>query len=391
MGLFMRYSSAYSYTHLVIFGLFYLCAFTLSASEQNLADKNNQQRVIGVTAASVESLTFYPSRNAPAKTESLNQSKIPAQIGAVVNRILVKVGDKIKRDDKLAKLDCREVKLDLAAQNAKQKQLQENFEFKQRQVKRGQNLAKQKNIGDAELDQLKTNLVLAHSQLLAQNALRDSARLNIQRCTITAPFNGMVTRRLANEGEMINKGEPVLEMVQLDNLEVSASVSLADSLSFEQAGSFYFETAEKQYPLVNRILLPLVINNTRSREARLNFASKSAMPGVTGRLFWLSSQAHIPAHLLQERNGHYGVFVVENKRAKFIEITQAQEGRPIPLNHYSQWQGRQLVVDGRHGLLDGQQVFVSVSDKNKSISDKNQSIADKNRPIGSAKKEGAEH
>jgi len=178
----------------------------------------------------------------------------------------------------------------------------------------------------------------------------------------------MVNKRIASVGEMLSIGSPVLEIVELNNLEVSAEVSLLDSLSFTQASAFYFEATDKKYSLKKRILLPVVSNETRSREARLNFTSQSALPGVTGRLFWVSPQAHLPAHLLLERNGVYGVFILQDKLVKFIEINNAQEGRPIPLADQKQWHNRQLVIDGRHGLINNQQVTVIMSNESSNSS-----------------------
>lgn len=353
----MRYTTACLYSIQALISALFFYSSVLSA-EENTSQQDAVQRIVGITVSSAESLKFYPSRNAPAKTVSLNTSKIPAQTIAVVNRILVRVGDKIKSGDLVAELDCRETKFNLDGQNAQQELLQRKFEYEERQLKRGQLLEKNKNIGEAEFDALKTNFQVARAQLATQSAIKNNAQLRFQRCKIIAPFNGFVIRRIASEGEMINEGEPVIEMVESENLEVSGQISLSDSSSFEKANSFYFESSDKQYPLTNRILLPVVVNGTRSREARLNFIQESALAGVTGRIFWISTEAHIPAHLLQERNGSYGVFIAENNRVKFINIPEAQEGRPIPLGDETQWTNRLLVIDGRHGLINAQEVVI---------------------------------
>ncbi len=343
-----------------------VCLLISSGLTISTQAQQNLEHAKGVTVSPAKSLIFFPSRNAPAKTESLNQSHLPAQINAVVTKISVKVGDTIKQGETVARLDCREAKHNLAAQQAQQMQLQHQYKLAQRQLNRGKELREHKSISEAELDNLETNRAVAQAQLITQKALQESAILKVQYCHITAPFSGIVSKRIANVGEMLSIGAPVLEMVELGNLEVSAEVSLLDSLSFTDANSFYFQATGKKYPLNKRILLPVVSNETRSREARLNFTNQSALPGVTGRLFWITPQAHLPAHLLLQRNGVYGVFILQDKLVKFIEINNAQEGRPIPLADQNQWHNRQLVVDGRHGLINNQQVTVIQSDDNKS-------------------------
>jgi len=347
----MAYCTPYSYLYLAIISCSLLTSTSVLAEVTDIAPTR-------ITTVSVQSLVFFPSRNAPASTQAINHSKVPAQIGALVQSISVRVGDKVNQGQQLALLDCRDVTLNVSAQQAQLLQLKTNYQFQKRQLKRGNNLAKRKTIGEVELDKINTGVLTARAQLSAQKSQLDQALLNKGRCQIRAPFDGMVSKRLANVGEMIDKGRPVIELIELNNVEVTANVALGDTQSYNQAKSFYFESSAQQYPLVNRILLPLVLDKTRSRQARLNFSAIAAMPGLTGRLFWLSATPHLPAHILQLRNGSYGVFVVVNDQVKFIAIETAQEGRPIPIVDGEQWSDYPLVIDGRHGLVDGQKVAV---------------------------------
>ncbi len=311
MGFTMRYSSSQLRKHISLMLLIGICFLPLPSISFQQEEIKINEKVTGVTLAPLESLVFYPSRNAPAKVESLNHSNIPAQVDAVINHLVVKVGDKIEVGGKLAELDCRDVNLNVTSQTAQQLQAKNKFNYEERQFARGKELAKQKSIGEAELDSLETNLAVAHSILIAQKALMDTAILEQERCIVRAPFTGIVTSRFANEGEMLRKGEAVVEMLQNDNLEVSAEIALVDSDSYEAASSFYFETNGSQYALEARILLPAVTSDTRSRQGRLNFINQTAIPGITGRLYWKSPKAHIPAHLLQIRDGINGVFVAD--------------------------------------------------------------------------------
>ena len=333
-----------------------LCISWGSLADQSEFDSKATAKIIGVTIQSAESLVFFPSRNAPAKVESLNQTNIPAQISAVLNQIKVKVGDQFRTGDILAELDCRDKNFVVSNQQAQFSRLKDSLEFEKRQLIRGIKLAKQKNIGEAELDSLETNVALAKSLLAAQQSSLHSALLNQQHCQVRAPYRGVVIRRIASKGNLLSVGESILETVELSNIEVAASISLTDSDSFEQANSYYFENNGKRYPLVRRVLLPLVLDGARSREARLIFQKERSIAGATGRLYWYSPLQHLPANLLQERNGVRGVFLLKGKIARFIKLDGAQEGRPILLSNYSEWREAQLIMDGRHGLVDGQQV-----------------------------------
>ncbi len=340
------------------FFLYALCAalllsLTTQVSAQSEPEEN---KVVGVTTSDVESLAFLPSRNAPARVEPMSQSRIPAEISAVVKSIEQRVGEHFKTGDVLAKLDCKDQSLAQANQKAQLMRLTENLEFEKRQYTRGKQLAKQKTIGEAELDRLKTNELIAEAQLNSQQALYSSAQIGVQRCQILAPYNGVVVKRIANVGEMVAIGSAVIEIVELDNSEVSALISLTDADSYLASNHFELESQGKRYPLNSRVLLPVVSETSRTREARLNFESVPALSGMAGRLYWYSPFYHLPANLLQQRQGRIGVFVMDGNKASFIETPDAQEGRPVLLKEFEQWRGKQLIVDGRHGLIDGQTI-----------------------------------
>ena len=346
--------------YLILHALFF--ALLISLTTQVAAQSGSEEsKVVGVTSSDVESMAFLPSRNAPARVEAMSQSRIPAEISAVVESIEKRVGDQFKAGELLAKLDCNDQKLALQNQNSQLTRLTENWEFEKRQYTRGQQLAKQKTIGEAELDRLKTNVLIAKAQLDSQQALYNSAQIGVKRCHIVAPYNGVVVNRIANVGEMVATGSAVIEIVELANSEVSALISLTDVESYLASNSFEFESQGKRYRLNSRVLLPVVNETSRTREARLDFESSEDLVGMAGRLFWYSPFYHLPANLLQQRQGRVGVFVLDGKKAAFIETPDAQEGRPVLLTDFEQWRNKQLIVDGRHGLVHGQAVKQSGS------------------------------
>ncbi len=341
-------------------GSLLICVLPLRAQ----SDTTDKTPVVGVTTAQVESLAFLPSRNAPARVVALNQSLIPAQINAVLEQFERKVGDQFNAGDLLAQLECDDRELELANQTAQVARLSESLAFAKRQYVRGQQLAKRKTIGEAELDQLNTEASAAENLLSAQKAMLKGAKLGVERCQIRAPFAGVVVNRLASVGEMLSVGSPIIEIVDLDQTEVSALVSITDAEAYLTANQFQLEVGEQAFELVNRSLLPVVNETSRTREARLDFKNESALPGSAGRLIWFSPFYHLPANLLLQRGDKAGVFIVEQNKAKFIEVKEAQEGRPVLLKNYQQWQGKSLIIDGRHGLVDGQTIRVKASEKN---------------------------
>ena len=315
-----------------------------------------------VTVENANSLLMNPTRSSPAVVVSLNQGNIPAQTSGVINQLQANVGDVFNEGETLATVDCVDNVYKKQAEAAKYSQAETQLLFNKRELKRGEKLFKQSNIGEAELDRMSSAVDTAQSLFHAQQAILNMAVLNVERCNIKSPYNGVVTKRIASVGEMIEYGKPVVEMIEVTRLEVSAKIANSDEKSFKAAQSFTIDAGGEQYKVTLRALLPVIQSNARSREARFVFSENKAFAGSTGRLRWQSPVSYLPAHLLLKREGKSGYFIAENESgkniAKFIKVSSAEEGRPILFNAEA---NTQVVTDGRHGLSDGDEVELTKS------------------------------
>lgn len=311
-----------------------------------------------VISEEASTVVIYPTRSAPAIVIALNQSVIPAQTSGVVTKLLVNVGDNVLKGEILATLDCQINVLNHRSQAATFEQLYSQLLFNKRELVRGRSLLEQKNIGEAELDRLNNAVENSRAILQMQKALVERASVNIERCNIKAPFNGIITKRLVSLGEMIDFGKPLVEIIENTRLEVSAKIAGGDEVSFNKAKTFTLDIAERLYNVTRRAFLPVIENNSRSREARFIFIDQQAIAGDTGRLRWKSASPYLPAHLLQKRQGKNGYFINENNIAKFIEVDTAQEGRPLV---YVLGESTQIITQGHHGLKDGDPIKLKKS------------------------------
>lgn len=306
-----------------------------------------------VTSEEASELLMYPSRSSPANVVALNHSLIPAQTSGVVTKLLVNVGDAVLKGEILAILDCHMNNLTHRAEAAKYEQAYIQLLFNKRELVRGRTLLKQKNIGEAELDRLNNAVENNRALLQTQKASVESALLNVDRCNIKAPYDGVITKRIASLGEMIDFGKPLIELIEVKNLEVSAKIAASDEPSFNQAKVYTLDIDGQFFDVTLRASLPVIENNARSREARFLFIDKQAIAGSTGRLRWKSPVPYLPAHLLQKRDGESGYFIIDNNRAKFIAVGTAEEGRPIFFNLTI---GTRVITEGRHGLKNGEEI-----------------------------------
>lgn len=333
-----------------LIGCAFIILFVIANISPVLADET---MTTFVNTQPLSELVIHPRRSAPASTLSLNDSEISAELNARILSIPVRVGDSVTYNQVLAVLNCEDYQLQLRESRAAAASAKAGMELADKQLKRARILIERQNVSKQMLNQRETELWAAHAELETNQARREKDALNITRCIIRAPFDGVVLERLADIGEWAKIGTPVVRLVDKRRLEVSAQIRVQYSRSLETAENRWFLAAGIKYPLRLRVITPVIDKQSRSREVRLPFTNHSALPGSAGRLVWQDSEPHISAKLLVRRGNQLGVFTAENQQARFKPLAGALEGEParIPLPLESM-----IIIQGHLGLKDGEKI-----------------------------------
>ncbi|MEM9366338.1 MAG: HlyD family efflux transporter periplasmic adaptor subunit [Planctomycetota bacterium] len=67
---------------------------------------------------------------------------------------------------------------------------------------------------------------IAEAQYIAKRNEREIAEFEIRRRTVTAPFAGFVEKRIAQLGEWVQPGSPIITLVQLDRVRVEGDINI---------------------------------------------------------------------------------------------------------------------------------------------------------------------
>jgi len=308
-----------------------------------------------VSMTLLDEILFYPSREAPATVVSLNNSLISAEISGEIIELLVQIGDEIKKDEVLAKIDCEAY--DIAKQRANSA-LHAGYarkKYAEQRLADAKHLEKRLALSTDELNSRNSQANAITSDVGVLNAdLKETIR-RISKCIITAPFDSVVIDRLASVGDYTSPGSPLVKLLDLNNLEVSGKIQQQDVDSLETAETINLIVSDKEYPVKLRTIVPLVDSRIRSFEARFQFTDNAASTGSAGRLRWTSPQAHIPADFLVQRKSQLGVFIVNHQSAHFHILKNSGNGLPAPIDLPTD---TQIITSGRYGLVDGQLINV---------------------------------
>jgi len=165
-------------------------------------------------------------------------TKLPGR----VERVAVKVGDKVKAGQLLAVIEHRELELQtrqsaaqLGVTNAGVEQARLNLESAEKQYTRMKTLAAQGGLTEAELERLANahrGAQMGVRSAEAQRALSEAAsgivQAQLDNSRVTSPIAGVVVARHVQLGSQANPAQPLFKVQALDDLKLEGSVTAAE-------------------------------------------------------------------------------------------------------------------------------------------------------------------
>ncbi len=278
----------------------------------------------------LEHVAIHPQRSASATALSLNNATISSQLQAKVETIRVHVSEEVKQGDLLVKLDCSDYQLTQRMAQAKVRASQARLVVAQSQRQRTEQLlAKQltsQDIADRAIAEAITREAELEENLVGQKR----AELDVSRCAIKAPFDGIITARNIAEGQLAAVGSSLLTIVETKRIELAAKINPEDIPLLQQVKQLLFDFGE-QVPVKILYLGGVVDSATRNQEVRFTFSGKKPLPGTAGKLIWRDPRLFIPPQYIVKRGQDFGVFIERNGVAEFVVIPNTTPGRANPI------------------------------------------------------------
>jgi RND family efflux transporter MFP subunit len=294
-------------------------------------------------------------RRAPAEVRALNDSSISAEVSAVVKTIYVDVGQQVKEGDLLLELDPFDYQLNLKQAEANLASSQARLSQAQAKLNRARKLGDNQYVSADALLERETDVMVSNAQIQADEVAVAIAHRNLEKCSIRAPFHGVVSERMAQVGSFVRNGEPLISVTQVDQFELDAEIPDSQADELLNTAQLRFESRGETWPVELLRLSPVIDSQGRTRKARFAFIDGAPAVGRSGELIWRVGEGMLPSNLISRRLGKLGVFLLDGGKARFEPLPNAQEGRPTAVSLPA---GTQVITMGRERLQDG--VAVSV-------------------------------
>jgi RND family efflux transporter MFP subunit len=230
-----------------------------------------QSPPVSVEVATARTARMAPRAWIPGSIVSRDDARIA---GTVAGRVLwiAEVGQRVKVDAPLARLDDTVVKLRVADLQAQVARAQSQADLARTQLDRFQSLAATKIYPASQLDEARAQLDMARHDVARLTAQLGQAEYETQQSEIRAPFPGVVTERFAQRGEYLQVGASVVRLVNTDDVEAKATAALAFAGNVKPGQTASVRVAGEELRGTVRAVVPVGDDRSRQFEIRLRLA-----------------------------------------------------------------------------------------------------------------------
>lgn len=284
-------------------------------------------------------------------TQAINTVQLTARVQGYLEKVLFHDGDRVKQGQLLFLIEQEQYQARLQQAEAQVQQVKAQLDHAETELARFSGLLRQKAAAQTDVNNWRFQRDSAKASLLAAQASRDLARLELSYTQIRAPFDGRIDRRLRDPGNLVGAGENTVlaQINQIDSIYVYFTISEAELLRRIRATGVSPGEAEK---LNIPVYLGLANEDGYPHQGTLDFTGISITPS-TGTLLLRGIFANADGKILPGLYGRVRVRKINSERMAVL-VPQTALG-------YDQMGTYVLAVNGqnvveRRGVKTGAQV-----------------------------------
>ncbi len=296
-----------------------LVAYRLKSNKETTKNKVyqfNKELPIPVQTDTLKSEQVEHSNEYSGTFEPNKESKLSADLQGKINSVLVDAGSVVFKGQSLIQLDNALLKLQVQT-------IDIQIEGLENDVRRNKVLTQADAIQGIQLE--KTELALRSAKVQRATLLEQ-----ISRTVIKAPFAGIITAKLTEEGAFAAPGVPLLQITDISLLKFTVNVPETELSQFNlkqecQLTADAFPTANLSGKVVmigskanmgNSYPIQLIVRNTSDYKLKSGMFGKVSLQSIPSKGHLL-----IPGSAIVGSNMKPQVFIVQQGKAILKEIT----------------------------------------------------------------------
>jgi HlyD family secretion protein len=191
------------------------------------ADKTPEYTTVSVARGDVVQVV-----TATGDIEPVLNVNVISQISGIISKLFVDWNSPVKEGQVLVQLDPATYQANVLQAEGQLANAKANYQLTLVSTQRTRELFKKSLVAQSDLDQAEAQLLQADAQVKIQSASLDMSKVNLARCTIYSPIDGVVISRQVDVGNTVaaSLSAPTLFMIanDLTKMQIIAAVAEAD-------------------------------------------------------------------------------------------------------------------------------------------------------------------
>jgi RND family efflux transporter MFP subunit len=336
------------------------------AGAERLAARFDPEPARAVPPPAVETLvvsteTAVVERVYRGTVEAEGRARISARLTAQILEIPHREGALVRQGDVLARLDDEELRRDAARLEAVGDRLEGELATARRERGRQEDLFGRNLTPERSLDDARQRVSTLEAQIRENAAALGLVQRRLTYAEERAPFDALVQRVHASEGELAATGQPLVELVALNSLKAVVQVPQGD-VPHLRTGM----TVRLEVPALGRVwparvdrLYPALDAGSRNATLAAFFPEDAdgVRPGMTVQahvtLDRIEGVVRLPAQAVHGEGAERRVYVLEDGRARerLVQVAVARAGEYLITAGLEA--GEQVIVTADPSLGDG--------------------------------------
>ena len=256
-----------------------------TAAKADAKDKRpTQLQVAPEDVLTVQSDTLSSGPVVTGSIQPERKADLRAEVSAVVLQVLKENGDPVRRGDVLVRLDETAIRDTVSSADEAVRAASQALDQATRQLERMKTLRASGMTSAVGLDEAEVRRNSAQSELSAAKSRAATARQQLSRTIVRAPFDGIVSERKVSAGDTATIGKELVKVIDPNSMRFQGRVS-ADSIAAVKTGQkVNFRVngyGEQQFAGIVKRIDPAANAITRQVEVVIEFADK-VQPKVAG-------------------------------------------------------------------------------------------------------------
>lgn len=208
----------------------------------------------------------------PGTLRARNEADLSFRVPGKIAERRVELGSRVKAGDVIAVLDPEDARLNLQAARAAVAAARADLALAENEERRYRDLKARGHVGQSAVDQRVATLDLARARLKQAESQLDLAQNQSSYTQLRADADGVITQVLAEPGNVVSAGQPVVHFAANGEREVEIAVPEGRADALRQAAQLMiqiYSRPDEHYPGQLRDITPQADRVTRTHEARV--------------------------------------------------------------------------------------------------------------------------